>query len=159
MAFTRFQKSQARARVSCEHISIVYGAGRGRDVAQATDAGVNAHARAVRMSLTTPEKMVALAERGVRDYTQDGRPYRTKAKKTFIALFGEMIRIRRARLAPHAAEIEIASGRLGQRRPMSCSTWPMAKPHHGGGDTHVFASAIATGALHGEARSRSRART
>lgn len=88
--FARFEKADPNPKGELEHVNVFSLLVAVVLSAQATDAGVNKATRALFAVADTPAKMLALGERGLRDYIKTIGLYPTKAKN-LIALCAQLI--------------------------------------------------------------------
>jgi endonuclease-3 len=88
--FARFEKADPSPKGELEHVNVFTLLVAVVLSAQATDAGVNKATRALFAAADTPAKMLALGERGLRDYIKTIGLYPTKAKN-LIALCAQLI--------------------------------------------------------------------
>ncbi len=152
-AFRRFAGGQAPSRGRAQAHQSVHAPGRGRALAQATDAGVNKATPALFAAADTPEKMAALGEARVQELIKTIGLFRTKAKNV-VALSRKLVE-------EHGSEVRRRARRwrrclASAARPrMSFSTSPSASRRSRSIPT-FFASA--TGPDWRPARPRSRSR-
>jgi endonuclease-3 len=107
--FTRFEAADPNPKGELEHVNVFTLLVAVVLSAQATDAGVNKATRALFAVADTPQKMLALGEKGLRDYIKTIGLYPTKAKN-IIALCAQLIEKHGGRTPQDRAALEALPG-------------------------------------------------